>query len=68
MEQNQKLKPNIVIIDNPIDEDTLKRNLEHLYDVMNEAIRKLPIDKQEKYFISDTKLEEMKKSEKYIFL
>lgn len=63
-------KVKIEIIDNKElqNDEILKSNLSHLYDVMNKAIYKLPKEDQEKYFMNEEKINQIKESKDYRLL
>ena len=63
-------KVKIEIIDNNElqNDEILKSNLSHLYDVMNKAIYKLPKEEQEKYFMSEEKIKQIENSKDYRLL
>lgn len=70
MEDVNLSKVKIEIIDNPElkNEEILRSNLIHLYDVMNKAIYKLPKEEQEKYFMSEEKIKQIENSKDYRLL
>lgn len=50
------------------DINVLRKNLIHLYDVINEVASTLPKEKTKDWFLSDKDIERMKKSGKYNFI
>ncbi len=67
-QKNSKVKITVIENEDLKDINVLKRNITHFYDVMNDAIQKLPEEERSKYLLSQEKLEKMKASGKYNFI
>ena len=50
------------------DKEVLKKNLIHLYDVINKSASELPEEVTKDWFLTKEQIEEMKKSGKYNFI
>ena len=66
--QEKQLKNCIKIENKNLTEEERKRNLSRLYDVINKIAATLPASETANWFMTEEKLEEMKKSGKYKFI
>ena len=66
--QKETLKNCIKIENKNLTEEERKRNLANLYDVINKIAATLPSNETKDWFMTDKKLNDMKKSGNYKFI